>query len=81
VKDGVAYWCLGTMIDISVPSILVIAFRCSSYFVPKRIPMFMADLMTGSKSLIFCETSMTLTPLFLRSLTALSRNRVASFGT
>jgi hypothetical protein len=43
--------------------------------------LFMADLMAGSKSLIFCETSMTPTPFFLRSLTALSRNRAASFGT
>jgi len=51
------------------------------YFVLKRMLLFMADLMAGSKSLIFCETSMTPTPFFLRSLTALSRNRAASLGT
>jgi len=42
--------------------------------------MFMADLIAGSKSLIFCETSITPTPFFLSSLTALSKNRTAAFG-
>jgi hypothetical protein len=45
------------MPDISDPRILPVAFGSPSYFVRKKTLMFVADLMTGSTSLIFCETS------------------------
>jgi hypothetical protein len=40
--------------------------------------MFIEERMAGSKSLILCETSITPTPFFLRSLTTLSKKREAS---
>jgi hypothetical protein len=52
------------ILDMSLPSIRAIALRSPSYFVLKRMLVFIADLMAGSKSLIFCDTSMTPTPSF-----------------